>query len=102
MIDGETYPFTQSNVDNSPPEHGVYELRRNGTTIYFGRAAGWEVTIRSRLQSHLRGDEGRCTQAATHYKREVTERAVTRERELLKEFALSHNGRLPECNAVMP
>lgn len=96
-IDGKTYPFTEQNVNLSPEAHGVYELIEDGTTIYFGRAAGDDVTIRSRLQSHFRGDEGACTQAASHYRREVTERPVSREKELLDEYEAQH-GKLPRCN----
>ena len=98
-IQGEKYPFTQENVDRAPEKHGVYVLYDDGTTIYIGRAAGQGVTIRSRLQAHKRGDEGKCTQSASHYRREVTESAVSREEDLLEEFKKAH-GKLPRCNEV--
>ena len=100
-INGDSYDFTWANVNNAPERHGVYALYRNGRLVYCGRAAGAGVTIRSRLQSHKRGDEGPCTANATRYRREVTESPVSRERELLQEFVQQY-GRLPECNDVMP
>jgi hypothetical protein len=99
-ISGDKHAFTQENIDRSPAEHGVYALYDGDTTIYFGRAAGAGVTIRVRLQAHKRGDEGRCTQSATHYRREVTEAAVSREKELLQEY-LDKYGRLPRCNEAI-
>ena len=96
-LDGGKYPFTEENINRSPEQHGVYELIQNSTTIYFGRAAGDGVTIRSRLQSHFRGDDGSCTQQATHYRREINDRPKSREKELLEEYERSH-GQLPRCN----
>ncbi len=96
-ITGDKYPFTEENVNNSPAEHGVYALYDGDVTIYIGRASGEGVTIRSRLQSHHRGDEGPCTEAATHYRREVTSRPIARESELLDEYEENY-GRLPRCN----
>lgn len=65
-IVGDRYAFTKENVDKSPDEKGVYALYDGDVLIYYGRASGDSVTIRTRLQSHQRGDEGRCTQSATH------------------------------------
>ena len=100
-ISGDIYAFTLENIDKSPVSHGVYALYSNGATTYIGRASGTGVTIRSRLRSHKRGDEGSCTKVATDYRREVTEAPVSRERELLTEYVSSY-GRLPRCNDVMP
>ena len=100
-ISSQLYDFTKSNVNEAPAEHGVYQLYDGSATIYIGRAAGESVTIRSRLQSHYRGDEGPCTKAATHYRREVTSRSIARERELLDEYQGTH-GKLPRCNDVKP
>jgi hypothetical protein len=94
-VRSETYPFTKGNVDKSPDEPGVYCLLRNRVVIYYGEAH--DGTIRSRLQRHLSGAEGRCTQQATHYKREVCDDPEAREIELLMEYRL-RNGRLPACN----
>ena len=100
-ISGKMYAFTQDNVNKAPAEHGVYQLYEDGATTYIGRAAGDGVTIRSRLQSHFRSDEGPCTEAAETYKREVTSRPVAREKELIEEYE-SEYGRLPRCNDVRP
>ncbi|MCG3123013.1 MAG: hypothetical protein GIKADHBN_01421 [Phycisphaerales bacterium] len=93
-ITGNSYNFTKQNVDLSPDSPGVYALIQNGTIIYYGRAT---ISIRSRLQSHYRGTEGPCTQAATEYMREECTNPVTREVELLAEYQRI-NGRLPRCN----
>lgn len=99
-ISGDRYSFTQENVDKSPTTAGVYALYDDGETIYIGKGDG-ENGIRERLQSHKRGDEGSCTQNASHYRRETCTNPRTRERELLQEYQ-SANGRLPRCNEVMP
>lgn len=96
-IGGIKYPFSKDNVDKAPDQHGVYELYDGDELIYIGRAAGDGVTIRTRLQAHHRGDEGRCTQRATHYRREANSRPVARESELLRAYVTRH-GRLPRCN----
>ncbi len=96
-ITGDKYAFTESNVNDAPAEHGVYALYDGDVTIYIGRASGDGVTIRSRLQSHYRGDEGPCTEAATNYRREVTSRPIARESDLLDEFEENY-GELPRCN----
>ena len=96
-ITGDKYPFTEENVNKAPAEHGVYQLYDGDVTIYIGRASGEGVTIRSRLQSHYRGDEGPCTEAATHYRREVISRPIARESELLDKYEEKY-GELPRCN----
>lgn len=96
-LKSKIYSFKKENVDISPNKHGVYSLYEGDELIYIGRAAGKGVTIRSRLQSHLAGSEGRCTKDATWYQREVTEDAVKREEEELEAFENEH-GVLPRCN----
>ena len=96
-INSDKYPATDDNINKSPESAGVYALYEGELLIYYGRAQGGSVTIRSRLQSHKRGDEGRCTQAMTHYAREVCSNPVTREVELLNEYKAIY-GRLPRCN----
>jgi excinuclease UvrABC nuclease subunit len=97
-IVSDYYEFTQSNVNGSPEQPGVYELLDNGVTTYFGSAT---VSIRNRLQSHKAGNDGPCTQHSTHYRREVCSNPRERERQLLQEY-YRLNGRLPRCNNVMP
>lgn len=99
-ITGDRYPFTQKNVDSSPTDDGVYALYDEAVTIYIGKGDGISG-IRARLQAHFRGDEGKCTKGASHYRREVCNNPTTRERELLQEYK-NANGMLPRCNDVMP
>jgi len=97
MADWPTYSFVPAVISNAPNFRGVYVLLQDGVVIYIGRAAGDSVSIRSRLLSHFRGDEGPCTARATEYRFEITDAPVTREKELLDEFWWQH-GRLPRCN----
>ncbi len=96
-INGDIYNFSEENVGMAPNESGVYALYDGNVLIYYGRAQGLGVTIRSRLQDHYFGREGPCTQAATAYKRELTSDPVAREIELLEEHRRLY-GRLPRCN----
>jgi hypothetical protein len=96
-IGGDKYTFNKDNVDRAPAQHGVYALYDGDALIYYGRASGEGVTIRSRLQSHLAGNEGSCTKKATSYRRETTESAKTREVALLEEFQRQYRT-LPRCN----
>ena len=97
-IQGDRYAFTEETIDRSPDQHGVYQLEDGASIIYIGRAAGTGVTIRSRLRDHKGGRDGPCTKGASHFRREVTEAAVSREKELLEEYKRNNNGRLPRCN----
>lgn len=99
-ISGKKYPFTQKNVDNSPTDDGVYALYDEDIKIYIGKGDGVNG-IRTRLQAHKRGDEGKCTQEASHYRREVCTNPKSREKEELQEYE-DANGELPRCNDVMP
>jgi hypothetical protein len=101
-IAGKFIPFTKENVDNSPAVAGVYALFKEGELIYYGRAQGGTVTIRSRLQRHLAGTEGPCTKAATHYRREPCANPKAREIALIEEYKRAHQGRRPRCNEVDP
>lgn len=98
MISTNHYSFTGQNVNLAPNSAGVYGLYDQfGNVIYYGRATGDSVTIRSRLQDHASGREGSCTQAATSFNCEVTSYPITREKELLEEHK-RFTGRLPRCN----
>jgi hypothetical protein len=91
------YAFTQTNVNAAPATHGIYVLYTGNEITYIGRAAGDGVTIRSRLQSHLSGNEGPCTKASTQFLAETNSRPISREKELLEWFE-RENKRLPRCN----
>ena len=97
-IDGGKYEFTLQNLNKAPDKAGVYALFDGNEIIYYGRAQGGDVTIRSRLKDHKSGREGSCTSNASHYMREVTSSPVKREQELLEEYKQTHNGKLPRCN----
>lgn len=91
--------FTAAEIQRHAPDcKGVYFLFESGVLVYIGRAAGDTVTIRSRLYSHVRGDEGPCTKRATAFDFEATEYPYTREKELLESYQ-AHYGRLPRCNS---
>lgn len=94
----DRYAFSEDNVRVAPDVHGVYKLYQGNLLIYIGRAIGQGVTIRTRLQSHFRGDEGPCTQAATAYERFACRDPRAEERRLLEEH-LRLYGTLPRCNA---
>ena len=96
-IGGETCIFSALGTGIAAEAHGVYALYDMGELIYIGRADGEGVTIRSRLRSHLRGDEGPCTKAATHFRQEPHFYPVSREKELIDEHLLSFK-QLPKCN----
>ncbi len=95
-VSGESYAFTETNVDVSPANPGVYELLKGSETIYIGMSTS---SIRARLQAHQRGDEGAGTQSATDYKREVTTaaEAPAYEARLLAAYKRQH-GKLPRYN----
>ena len=91
------YEFTKVMVDGAPESQGVYVLIHGGDIIYIGRAAGSGVSIRSRLQNHLAGIEGHCTQAADQYAWEIRPDPVQAEIDYLTEYRTRY-GRLPRCN----
>lgn len=97
MINSETYAFTDNNLSQTLDTKGVYELIEHGETIYFGRAMGGSVTIKTRLQAHKRGSEGPGTQRATHYRRMECADPAAMEVQLLTAFRARY-GRLPREN----
>jgi excinuclease UvrABC nuclease subunit len=95
-ISGDLHEFTQRNVSEAPIGKGVYSLHKAGEMIYIGKAEG-EGGIRERLQAHMRGEEGHCTQQATGYRYELARRPTEKAEELLLEYRYAH-GQLPLCN----
>jgi hypothetical protein len=83
------YRFTATVISDAPVEHGVYALWQNDELIYYGRALGGGVTIRSRLRAHLGGDIYPCTARATHYSWETSRNPVRRELDLMGEHLAS-------------
>lgn len=97
-LTGDKYEFTKKNVDLSPDKAGVYGLYSGELPIYYGSAVS---SIRTRLQRHQNGTEGRCTQSATHYRREECSNPREKEAALLAEHRRLY-GKMPRCNEVMP
>lgn len=93
-LSGKSWMMSTPGVD----QPGVYELWDAHGLIYIGSST---VSIRHRLSAHAHGSEGRCTQAATHYKEEESGRPVERERALLSEYQQTY-GHLPRCNDRLP
>jgi excinuclease UvrABC nuclease subunit len=89
-------PFNADTLAHAPELPGVYTLFRDGEIIYFGRA---DRNLRARLESHLRGDEGPCTQQATHYETETTFSYILREEQLIAAYRARH-GKAPPCNEL--
>lgn len=93
-VAGKKHPFKSKSIDKSPRKSGVYALYDGGKVIYYGATS---KSIRTRLQRHLHGEEGSCTQTATHYKFERTSRPKKKERKLLRAYEAKHEN-LPHCN----
>ena len=100
---------------SAPTGPGVYALYEDGELIYIGQTE----TLRERLGDHHSGQDGPCTQQATHFctetvdiprdpltnriqKDKLTERLEDKERVLLARYKRAHNGKLPRCNNQMP
>lgn len=92
------YPFTDIMVNGAPAQPGVFALWLGDDLIYYGRTSG-DATITSCLLDHLRGAQGRCTAAATHYTWEVCRDPLQREAELLLEYQKRFR-QLPRCNGA--
>jgi hypothetical protein len=92
-----TLPFAEYYVEQAPEARGVYCLYDQGKLIKIGQAVGVGVSIRSCLRGHLMGQEGACTQKATHFTWKVTACPSTTEDELLAAHK-AHFGQLPRCN----
>lgn len=93
-VAGKKHPFKSKSIAKSPRKSGVYALYDGGKVIYFGATS---KSIQTRLQRHLHGYEGSCTQTAAHYKFERTSRPKRKERKLLKAYEAKHEN-LPPCN----
>ena len=98
-IHTKIWSLDDSMVRYAPDAPGVYALWKDGQVIYYGRASGDGVTIRSCLIDHVSGARGIATRGATHYSWEITRAAVAREVELLSEFWSSFR-RFPIGNQV--
>ncbi len=95
-ISGDLHEFSQRNLGEAPTGKGVYSLHKAGETIYIGKAES-EGGIKERLQAHMSGEEGHCTQQATGYRYELDRNPDEKAEELLLEYKYAH-GQFPLCN----
>ena len=93
------YRFTRTVIAGAPDDAGIYALWDGEELIYYGRAQGDGVTIRSRLMDHYQGRVDAQTKRATHYGWELCKDPAAREAELLAEYR-SVFGRPPRLNAA--
>ena len=91
------YRFTRTVIAGAPDDAGVYALWDGEELIYYGRAQGEGITIRSRLMDHYQGRVDAQTKRATHYGWELCKDTVAREAELLREHQRQF-GKLPRLN----
>lgn len=97
-VNSKEYAFTQENVNGAPDTIGVYALlASNKGVLYYGRAMGDGVTIRSRLKAHLAGKGDPVAARTAFYKRETCSNPEAREKELLRAFEAQY-GHLPMGN----
>jgi hypothetical protein len=93
--------FTERGIEDAPDLPGVYALWDGTEVIYYGKADGDGVTIRSCLMSHWRGDKGPCTKTATRYEIVEGEADIdTRLKDALDHFEWVHKRR-PRCNEAV-
>jgi hypothetical protein len=94
------FRFTPALINAAPADAGVYALWENRELIYYGRAFGGCVTIRSRLREHLGGDIYPCTARATHCSWEISHNPVQRELDLMSEHLESFHDLGEELHEV--
>jgi hypothetical protein len=99
LIEGERFQFNDENIDHAPKSSGVYILYSGQRVLFIGKAIGTS-TIRSKLQSHKRGDEGPLTRYATHFTRELASSPANRVNDLLREYKNVYLS-LPVANAAI-
>ena len=92
------YRFTRIVIAGAPDDAGIYALWDGDEVIYYGRAQGDGITIRSRLMDHYTGRVDAQTKRATHYGWELCKDPVAREAELLREHE-QRFGKLPRLNS---
>ena len=95
----EHVPFDAQRIAETPAAPGVYLLYRQHRLIYIGHAPAG-TTIRARLERHLRGEAGACTQAATEFDYETSAYADWLYRHYLAVYLDATGGLLPDCNTL--
>jgi hypothetical protein len=86
---------SDTNIENTPDERGVYGLYGAGRNlIYYGAA---ESSIRDGLKGYLAGNSNSFTEAACYFNYELSDYPFLREKELLAEQQKSKM-KFPERN----
>lgn len=89
--------FDGTTVDEEQDAGGVYELRdADQNVIYIGSGK-----VKARLQAHLSGREGPCTQRASYYRVDYRSDYIAEERRRYDEYVRTHRRR-PRCNDRRP
>lgn len=97
-IPAGAYSFVESVVQGAPDFPGVYLLYDGLELVYIGKAS---VSIRTRLQSHLRGGEQPGTARASSYMWELCSNPGFREAQLIQAYRQCF-GRMPRENDLQP
>jgi hypothetical protein len=92
-------PFTEMNIKRAPAATGIYALYDGAGVIYYGRAVGDGITLRSRLMDHIAGRDSVCTRGARAFTWEACMDPEARDEALLTEFESRHSSR-PRCNVA--
>lgn len=95
-IDSPIQLFSDEGVSTAPDMPGVYALLCAGEIILYGNS---DVSVRTALQSHWRGEDDSVARIATHFQAELSTEPGLREEELLREYQESH-GAYPWCNEM--
>jgi excinuclease UvrABC nuclease subunit len=101
-IDGGFYDWNESNAKSSPLASGVYELfesQSEDSLIYIGSASNIRERFTSYWSTNFSDDP--CKRATKFYKREVNNDYENREKALLEQYKVEHNGKLPRCNQIV-
>lgn len=94
-IRGSKKRFTDKNISNAPTEGGVYQITKNGKTIYIGKGDG-KGGIKDRLQAAKRGDTPGVSKG-TSFQTERAKNPSKREKQLLEQYK-KETGKLPRHN----
>lgn len=85
-IDGPRHAFTRREINTVPSQPGVYALWRDRSVVFLGAAVG-DRGLREELESRLTGIRAPSLIIPSEFQFEVTEQALSRLAQLLKEYA---------------
>jgi len=99
-ISGDFYTWNEKNAKGIASKPGVYGLFKSGRVlIYVGSASNLKTRFTHYWDTNFKEDP--CKRATRAYKREFRADYKEREGELLNQY-LDENGKLPDCNDVIP